>query len=155
MALTLSVCVDGLRGSRAHFLKHLKGLTPEQWVWKPYPECKSIVETVQHLIIDDSAALEAIRTGKEVDYESFKVTETNPDKLLSLLTQSSDSLIGFIEETYTDADVDKDVSAWGHMMPLAVALAMFSSEDYYHSGQAAFIRMATDPTWNYYVDVYA
>jgi uncharacterized damage-inducible protein DinB len=155
MSLTLSVFVDGLRGSRAHFLKHLSGLTPEQWVWKPYAECKNIVETVQHLIIDDSAALDAIRTGKEIDYDSYKVTETNPDKLLVLLKESSDALIGFVQETYTDADIDKSVSGWGHMMPLPAALALFSSEDYYHSGQVAYIRMATDPTWNYYAVVYA
>ena len=29
-----------------------------------------------------------------------------------------------------------------------------SSEDYYHAGQITFIRMATDPQWDYYRSIY-
>jgi hypothetical protein len=154
MALLLNDFIDGLRGSRSHFLKHLIGLTPEQWVWKPYPECKSITETAQHLLIDDLAALDALKSGAEPDYDSFTVIETEPDALVAALKKGSSDLIEHIKATYKDADLETPVSAWGKMLPLAVALGYWSSEDYYHAGQVAYIRMATDPKWDYYATIY-
>lgn len=56
MAFTAAELIDGVRHSRRHFLKHLRGLRDDQWDWKPYPECKSIRETLAHLVWVDRIA---------------------------------------------------------------------------------------------------
>lgn len=154
MAFGLSDLTDGVRHSRSHFLKHLKGLQPEQWTWKPYPECKSIYETVSHLVVDDRAALQALQTGGEPDYDSFKVTAVDADAALAELAGSHAELLSYIESTFANAPLDTRVSAWGAMVKLGNAVSHLSSEDYYHAGQVSFVRMATDPTWDYYADIY-
>lgn len=53
MAFDVDSLIEGVRESRRFFLKHLKGLRDDQWEWKPYPECKSIRETLAHLVSDD------------------------------------------------------------------------------------------------------
>ena len=55
VSFTVHDLLEEAKGSRRYFLKHVKGLTAEQWDWKPYPECKSVRETVAHLISDDRA----------------------------------------------------------------------------------------------------
>jgi hypothetical protein len=37
---------------------------------------------------------------------------------------------------------------------LRVAVAYLTAEDFYHAGQLAFIRMATDPGWDYFGSIY-
>ena len=51
--------------------------------------------------------------------------------------------------------MDTEVSAYGTPMKLGRAIAHLSSEDFYHAGQVAFIRIATDPSWDYYAVIYA
>lgn len=58
MALTLDDLIASFLFRRTRFLKHVDGLQEDQWDWKPYPECKSVRETVAHLIVDDRAALQ-------------------------------------------------------------------------------------------------
>lgn len=67
MSITIDDLIGGLERSRSHLLRHLKGVKESQWDWKPYPEAKSLRETLQHLVIDDRAALESMRTGEEPD----------------------------------------------------------------------------------------
>jgi uncharacterized damage-inducible protein DinB len=143
-----------IQDSRVNFLKHIDGITDEQWSWKPYEECKSIAETVAHLITDDRMALESLKTGKEPDYDNAQVAERDPAKLLEMLAQSHEALAAYLMEHYGESPLDTQVSAWGFEMKLGRAAGYLSSEDYYHAGQAAFIRMATDPTWNYYAAIY-
>ncbi|MDE2126140.1 MAG: DinB family protein [Armatimonadetes bacterium] len=154
MPFHLSDVVRGVRSSRKYFLRHLDGLTPAQWSWKPYPACKSVVETLAHLVTDDSAYLQSLQTGVEPTYEALEVAERDPGRLLQMLQESHETLLAYIEEKYADAPLDSTVTAWGSPLPLGSAVAHISSEDFYHAGQIAFIRMATDPDWDYYTAVY-
>ena len=154
MAYSITDVLEGIKKSRAFFLKHLKDVTDDQWSWKPYVECKSLNETLAHLILDDRMALYSLETGKEPDYEANLVAETDKDKLIGMLHESHETLVNYIANRFKDAPLDAEAHAWGAPMKLAEAIGYLSSEDYYHSGQAGFIRMATDPTWNYYANVY-
>jgi uncharacterized damage-inducible protein DinB len=159
MGLTLSDVTDRLRRSRRYFLRHLDGLTDDQWTWKPYPECKSILETVTHLVGDDRAALQSLQTNAEPEYEAvvaqaFEEAGGDREKALQMLAQSHDALLAWIEANYHQAALDQEVCIWGDRQKLATGLQFFCSEDFYHAGQAAFIRMATDPGWDYYASIY-
>ena len=154
MALTLEDLLEALRLSRRHFYKHLDGLRDDQWDFKPFPECKSIRETLQHLIVDDLAAVESIRTGKEPNYEESPYSELEIDKLRAHLVESHENLLREIKERYKDAALDADICVWGHHEKLAVGVPYYSSEDWYHAGQVAFLRTASDPSWDYYKAIY-
>ncbi len=45
--------IERLDESRKWFHKLLQGIRDDQWVAKPYPNVKSIRETLSHLVIDD------------------------------------------------------------------------------------------------------
>src|SRR4030067_1771496 len=100
MAFTPDDLFAGLRASRKRFLKHLEGLREAQWDWRPYPECKSIRETLAHLIADDRAALQSLQTGKEPEYDSLQEPERDPAKLRALLDESPELLCGFLVKHY-------------------------------------------------------
>jgi uncharacterized damage-inducible protein DinB len=155
MSVTIEDFIEGVRSSRRHLLKHLEGMTPEQIVWKPYPECKSVIETLQHLVIDDTTALSSLKSGEHPDYDGVEVTETDYEKLLGLAAESHGKLVSYLEETFAKGPLDVEATAWGAKMPAAKAIAFLSSEDYFHSGQISFIRLATDPTWDYYEQIYS
>jgi uncharacterized damage-inducible protein DinB len=159
MAFALDDMIEGLRGSRRFFHRHLNGLKEDQWDWKPNAECKSIRDTLAHMIVDDRAALYALETGKEPDYDTLvqAAKEEEPgdaDQLRARLDESFEKLIGHIQTKYAAAPLDTEVSAWGARLKLARAIAHFSSEDFYHAGQIAYIRIATDPAWDYYGSIY-
>src|SRR5438477_10110901 len=121
MAFGVEDLIQGLRGSRLHFLKHLKGLTSDQWTWKPYPECKSIYETVVHLIGDDRAAYQSIETGAEPTYEqiletAFAEAGGGKEKAMEMLEESHERLCAFIAARFAGAPLDTEVSAFGTMM---------------------------------------
>lgn len=76
MAFTFEDLIDSLRASRSGFHKHLEGLRDDQWDWKPYPECKSIRETLIHLVVDDRVAVAALDSTEDPDYEGLVNTAT-------------------------------------------------------------------------------
>lgn len=154
MAFDITDLVQGMIASRAWFMKHLRGVTDDQWNWKPYPECKSIRETLQHLIVDDLAALDSLKSGVEPNYEAFTVTETDISKLMHQLERTHAELVGYLRDSFGDKPLDSDICVWGHNVKLGRGIPHLSSEDYYHAGQVSFIRLATDPKWNYYADLY-
>ncbi len=152
--MTVSDLVDAVRSSRRHFWKHVDGLREDQWDWKPYPECKSIRETLAHLVTDDRAALAALEAGGEPDYESCVESERDLERLRELLTESHQALCATLEQKYAGAPLDTVASFWGAMKPLGAGIPFLCSEDYFHAGQVSFIRMATDPAWDYYSAIY-
>lgn len=159
MALTLDDVLEGLTASRRFFLKHLVGLTDLQWVWKPYPECKSVTETLVHLVANDRGAIDAFVFGKEPEYERIEaatVAEAGGDrqKAREMLERSHEQLVAGIRERFGSMALDTEISIWGVSMKLSRATWCVSSEDFYHAGQVAFIRLATDPTWDYYSQIY-
>ncbi len=159
MAFTFDDLIEGLRESRSNFHKHLGGLRDDQWDWKPYPECKSIRETLIHLVVDDRAGMSALETSAEPDYEALvnaAVADAGTDlaQLQALVADSFTQLLTMLQTKYSSLPLDTEVSVFGHPKKLGAAVPFFSSEDYYHAGQVAFIRMASDPTWNYYAQIY-
>src|SRR5260370_14527783 len=160
MSITVEDLVKSVRSARAHFLKHIKGLTHQQWDWKPYPECMSAREPLGHLITDDLAALQALETCKEPDYEAISQREINPEILADLsvlksrLSDSHDRLCSYILRHWGNATLETEICVWGSMMPLARGIPYLTSEDFYHALQIAFIRMATDPSCKYYSVIY-
>lgn len=156
MAYTTTDLVAGIRATRIFFWKHLEGVKDDQWDWKPYSECKSLRETLAHLLVDDRAALYALETGKEPDYEAFSGAEQERDLdiLRAQLAESHDKVCAYLMEHYGSLPIETEACIYGEKMPLARGLGLISWEDAYHAGQVAFIRMASDPTWNYYADIY-
>ena len=129
-------------------------MTLEQTDWKPYPECMNVKETVAHLVVDDLAALESFQTLHEPAYDQIPRPSGPLPELLAALDASHKELISWLEEHMGDKSLDAPSCAFGSPLPACRAIAHISSEDYYHSGQVAFIRMATDPSWEYYGAIY-
>jgi uncharacterized damage-inducible protein DinB len=154
MAFNIHDLIAGVRESRHHFLKHLKGIHDDQWDWKPYPACKSIRETLAHLVSDDRAFIAILDTGRMPDFEALEERETDTTKLLVLMNESHEQLCAFLEDRFADAALDREVVYFTGKAKLGHAIMGISSEDYYHAGQVAFIRMATDPSWDYYSAIY-
>jgi uncharacterized damage-inducible protein DinB len=154
MAFEAADLIDGIRKSRKQFLRHLKGMREEQWDWKPYPECKNVRETLAHLIGVDRCARASIETGEMPDFRELEEPERDRAKLLGLLDESHWDLIFLLEKKFSSTPLDEEIRIFGDTKKLGSALAYLTSEDYYHSGQVAFIRMATDPSWDYYKAVY-
>lgn len=157
---TTADLIKGIEFSRQHFLKHVKGMTTEQCDWKPYPNCLSVRETLRHLRVDDLAAMDSMESGKEPKYEELQArvaqdsSELNTADLIKLLEESHAQLKQYLETKYGNQPLDTMITVWGHQMPLSAGIPYFSGEDWYHAGQVAFIRQATDPDWNYYAEIY-
>ena len=151
---TLRHALEAKTASRDFFLKHLRGITSEQWNFKPFAECKSAFETLQHLIIDDLAAIESLRTGVDPDYDAYEPVAESVDELLATLRTTHAQLLAEIEARFPDPEEGTPICIWGDRRPFRSGVAWLSSEDFYHAGQIAFIRIATDPEWNYYANVY-
>lgn len=162
MHVTTHDLVESVRKSRGFLFKHLKGLTPEQWVWKPYPECKSVVETLKHLVVDDRFALYALDAKEATSMDMYEVIGTRVEEeasddveaLIAMVEHSFEILLTTILQRYGNAPLDTEITIYGEKHSLAVGIPYLSSEDHYHSGQIAFIRIATDPEWNYYSNIY-
>lgn len=145
--------VARLRHARSFLLRHLDGMTDEQWAFKPYPECKSALETVAHLISDDRCALDCLRTGAEPDYASYDEPVAGKAEMLARLAQTHAALCEHIEREYAASALDSEVCIYGETRKLG-DLSYLAAEDFYHAGQVAYARMATDPRWDYYAAVY-
>ncbi len=140
--------------ARRHLLKHLAGVTPEQIDWKPFPECKSIRETLSHLVVDDLAAAESLETGREPDYASFEAPQGTFEELLGRLEETHGRVLEAVAQTLRKSGARWSICAFGEWRHPCEAVTILASEHYYHAGQIAFIRMATDPGWDYYSAVY-
>ena len=155
MAFSAGDLIDRARRSRENFLKHIEGLRDDQWNWKPYPECKSISETLGHLVGVDRAFLFSLETGKSPDYEALMEPAQDKERLLEKLAESHKNLVTFLDGRFRNVALETPVPFFGEQTPLGIALADLTSEDSYHSGQVAYIRMATDPQWDYYAAIYS
>jgi hypothetical protein len=159
-SMDVDLLVDQLSASRAFFHRHLLDLPESVWTFKPFPECKNLFETLVHLRVDDLAALDALRSGHHSpeDYAKhdglYAEMERGPEFLLARLAESRAELENELRDTYRGADPTTPICVWGTTMPLVTGIPYFCSEDYYHAGQAAYIRMAAQPDWNYYACVY-
>lgn len=159
MAFNLDDLVGGMRFARQHFCRHLTGLKEGQWDWKPAHECKTIREIVEHRMEIDVVALRELETGSDPGVAACqearaRMAGCDEDRLLALLDETFEELCAFVCQQYADVPLDEEVGLWAYRMKLGCALGYMTSEDYYHAGQVATIRMATDPSWDYYGTIY-
>jgi uncharacterized damage-inducible protein DinB len=156
MAFGTAELIEGVRKSRQSFIKHIEGITEEQAVWKPYPGCKSIAETLDHLHWGDRATVQNARSGQDPDYTT--VPSGPPAESLATLkaklADSHSALLDYLTTEFAGKPIDTPISFYGHSTPFAEAIGYILTEDGYHTGQASFIRMATDPPWDYYTAIY-
>jgi hypothetical protein len=153
MPYTTDDVLKQLRHARGFLLKHLDGLTDEQWSSKPNAGCKSPLETLAHLIADDRCALDCLTSGTEPDYSAYDEPVTDRQTLLARLASTHEQLCAYIAERYGGATPDTEVCIYGQTGKLG-GLTYLASEDYYHAGQIAYVRLAADPAWDYYAQVY-
>ncbi len=154
MSYTLEHFVQQIESARQFFLKHIDAIDPAIIDWKGGPDCKSIRETLQHLIEDDRASLEALRTGQMPDFANINEPETDWNRLLELLSESHAALTAFIRDQFADTPLDSPVTLWGQPMLLGDALAHLTHEDHFHAGQVTYIRLINQPEWDYYQAIY-
>ncbi len=134
--------VSTLDQSRRQLLRHLKGVTEEQIDWKPYAECKSIRETIGHLIVDDLAAVHSLQTGTEPDYASFGSPEGTFQELLQRLDQTHRDVLDAVAQALRKSGARGSICVFGHWTHPCNAIATLVSEDAYHAGQIAILRRA-------------
>jgi hypothetical protein len=151
--------LKGIESSRSYFHKHIQDLPEEAWTWKPYPQCKNVLETLAHMRVDDLTALESLQTGEEPHYEeiggkAYLEIRHGKDHLLKLLAESRQELVDHLRANYGGADMETPICVWGSMKPIDLGIPYYSSEDFYHAGQVAFIRLAVQPEWDYYSAIY-
>lgn len=154
MSFSVEDFIDGIHASRQYFLRHLNDLKDDQLDWQPYPECKSIRDTVAHMISDDRAFIHLLESGNLPDYALIQENERDIDKLMAVLAKTHDELCSYIRIKFADAPLDREIRYVITDLKLGTVLSSLSHEDYYHAGQVAFIRMATDPSWDYYKEIY-
>ncbi len=154
MVSLLEIALDGKRYSRDYFLRHLAGLTDADWHFKPFPEVKTIAETLQHMIVDDLSALESLETGADPEYDAYEPETGTPEQLLARLAETHAQLLQAIARRFPDPAPDTKICIWGDLKPFVSGVGWLSSEDCYHAGQVALLRMAKDPKWDYYLTVY-
>jgi len=160
MALTLEDLLESVRNSHKSLFRHLKGITEEQLTWKPYPECKSIHETLAHLIAVEWSSQSMLNTGEFPDYETHQrdalalASGKSPEELTTILKEEQDKTLGIVAAKFKDTALDEEIKSWGYPTKMGEAIVRLGTESTYHSGQIAYIRMATDPSWDYYKEIY-
>lgn len=158
--MTADSLIAALVGSRAKFLLHVAGVTQAQAQWKPFPGCMSIEETLRHLMVDDLAATESLASGGHPAYESRREEVLSStagmglEALIARLGETHGTFIQSLRDACSGKTLDDQICVWGEEMPIGLGVPFFGTEDSYHSGQVAFIRMAQDPEWDYYAAIY-
>ncbi len=157
MAYGFEDMISGIEATRAQLFKHIDGISDEQWVWKPYVESKSIGESIKHLVWGDTETLRGLKDGGDPDYSTVPsgLPTESRDELLAQIKHSHSALVSHLKDTYASSPLDTMVSFYGHETKLGELLSGLRAEDTYHTGQIAFVRMATDPSWDYYTAIYS
>jgi hypothetical protein len=139
MAVGLEEILGSLSWSQRFFRAHLNGIQDEQWDWKPFPACRSIREILVHWAEYISADDTALRLALEM---------TTPDvAVVQRLMKEAGARFGDrYRQQYADTPMD---APYRNAITVGYVLAGLSGEDNYHAGQVAFIRLATDPDWDW------
>ena len=139
MAAGLEAILDNLSRSQRFFRAHLNGIQDPQWDWKPFPACRSIREILVHWAETFSADDNALRLALQPDVPDVALVQR-------LMKEGGLRYATGFREQYSDAAMD---SLFPNGLAVGTVLASLSSEDNYHAGQIAFIRLATDPEWDW------
>lgn len=147
MAFELDDLMDNAHGALKFFLGHLNGLGGDQWDWKPAPACRSIREILMHLCetYGDKAALEEA------------LAQPHPDvvHVQSLFEAAAKQDYARLAARYAETPLDAEITVSGRdwflnrkQVKAGTLLARRAWEECYHTGQVAYIRLATDPDWD-------
>lgn len=139
MAVGLDEILDNLYWSQKYFRAHLNGMQDHQWDWKPFPGCRSIREILVHWADVFSAGDTALHSALEPVVPNVVVVQ-------KLMKEAGLRYGEGYRQRCADAPMD---SLWPNGTPVGSVLASLSGEDNYHAGQVAFIRLATDPEWDW------
>jgi uncharacterized damage-inducible protein DinB len=158
--MEIASLIEGVRKSRAFCLKHLDGMADEVFEAKPHPECKSARQTLLHLVAVDRGVLEAVKTAAFPDFFGIiaavesELGDASRTALEEAVRGSHETLLTYLQTTYGDKTPDDTMPLWGDPTPLGIAIPYLSSEDYYHAGQLGYLRLAAQPEWDYYAQMY-
>ena len=144
MAVGLDEVMDNFFRTQHFFRAHLNGMQAEQWDWKPFPACRSIREILLHwseIFAADDKALE----------NSLKATVPDVASVQVLMKEAGLRFGAGFSAQYTDRSLDSRLS---NGVAVGTALASLAGEDNYHAGQIAFIRLATEPEWDWVLAVH-
>ena len=139
MAAGLDEILDNLYRSQKFFRAHLNGIQNEQWDWKPFPACRSIREILLHWADTFSAEDTALQSALELTVPDVTTVQR-------LMKEAGRRYGAGYRKKYADAPMD---SLYPNGLLVGTVLASLSGEDNYHAGQIAFIRLATDPDWDW------
>jgi len=145
--------VDNMHGALRFFLAHLNGLLPHQWDWTPSPVCRSIREILRHLseTYEDKTALEE------------ELARDVPDvaRVQALFEAAARRDYGRLRTRFAAMPLDAEIAVAGgdwflgrERVRAGTLLARRAWEECYHTGQVAYIRLATDPEWDQPAAVY-
>jgi len=139
MAVGLDEILDSVYRSQKFLRAHLNGIQGDQWDWKPYSACRSIREILVHWaeqFAKDDASL----------HSALQSATPNVAVIQRLMKEAGLRDGARYHQQYLDAPMD---SLFPNGLPVGTVLASLSGEDNYHAGQIAFIRLATDPGWDW------
>jgi hypothetical protein len=139
MAAGFEEVMDNLYRSQRFFRAHLNGILAEQWDWKPFPSCRSIREILLHwaeIFAADDAALE---TG-------LKAAVPDVASVQALMKEAGLRFGRGFSAPYVDSAMETRLP---NGAAVGTVLASLAGEDNYHAGQIAFIRLATEPAWDW------
>ena len=140
MAVGLDEIMASFHFSQRFFRAHLNGIRSDQWDWKPFPACRSIREILLHWADLYSPGQTGLQTALEP-------TEPNVATVQSLMKEAGERYAAEYHEKYADTPMDAPFRPNG--ITVGTVLASFPAEDNYHAGQIAFIRLATEPEWDW------
>lgn len=139
MAAGLEEVMDNFYRTQRFFRSHLNGMLAEQWDWKPFPACRSIREILLHwaeIFAADDMALET----------SLKTAVPDVAAVQALMKEAGLRFGTEFSAPYADSPLDTRLP---NGVAVGTALASMAGEDNYHAGQIAFIRLATEPDWDW------
>ena len=139
MAAGLEEVMENFYRTQRFFRSHLNGMSAEQWDWKPFPVCRSIREILRHwaeVFAADDMALEA----------SLKTAAPDVAAVQALMKEAGLRFGTEFSAQYAGSTLDTRLP---NGVAVGTALASLAGEDNYHAGQIAFIRLATEPEWDW------
>lgn len=139
MAVGLDEILDNFYRSQEFFRAHLNGMQDEQWDWKPFPACRSIREILLHWA-------ELFSPGETPLQAALKQPLPDVVAVQRLMKEAGAQFGAGFREQCADSSMD---SLFPNGVAVGTILASLSGEDSYHAGQVAFIRLATDPDWDW------
>lgn len=142
MAIGTEEMFANLSHSQRFFRAHLNGIRQEQWDWKPSPACRSVREILLHW----TEMAEMFGVGDGALQTSLKKATPDVSLVQALMKDAGLRFAAGFRAQYADSPMDSllpNGTAVGSM------LAGLPAEDMYHAGQVAYIRLATDPAWDW------